>query len=208
MAIGQILDGLNRRTTLCTALDPPPAVLLDLCLHAVNPGAVAQPEEGGTFMLIRAKAALGLTAAGLVLGLTGTLAGATIATAAPAQQVPARTVSTRTVTIQAVDNLGLTTSEAKSVQCYVRGAGYDPGTIDGRLGHDSWLAWQRFLNADGDKAGTEDGILGPNTISALQRFLTSLGYDTGGIDGKAGTKTRAAWKAFSHLGNGRDGSWC
>ncbi|WP_043262914.1 hypothetical protein [Streptomyces sp. CT34] len=151
-------------------------------------------------MLRRAKAAVGLTAAGLVLGLTGTLAGATTATAAPAQQVP-----TRTVTIQAVNNLGLTTDEAKSVQCYVRDAGFNPGAVDGQLGSNSWKAWQGFLNNRGFHAGTADGIVGPNTIRGLQSFLVYLGYDTGGVDGIAGTRTRAAWQAFSHL-NG--GSWC
>lgn len=143
------------------------------------------------------KALLGtLTAAALSIG---TLAGATTATAAPAQQVP-----TQTVTIQAVNNLGLTTTEAKSVQCYVRDAGFSPGAIDGQLGSNSWKAWQRFLNDRGFNAGTVDGSVGPNTIRGLQRFLTYIGYDTGGIDGIAGTKTRAAWKAFSHLGGG----WC
>jgi peptidoglycan hydrolase-like protein with peptidoglycan-binding domain len=154
-------------------------------------------------MLARAQSAVGLTAAGLVLGLTGTLAGATTATAVPTQQV-----HTRTVTVRAVDNLGLGISEGKSVQCYVRGAGYSPGTIDGQLGSDSWAAWQRFLNALKSNAGTVDGEVGPNTIRALQRFLNYLGYDTGGVDGVAGTKTKAAWKSFSHLGNGTDGSWC
>ncbi|MGW3664698.1 peptidoglycan-binding domain-containing protein [Streptomyces sp. NPDC005141] len=133
----------------------------------------------------------------------GSLMGASAAFAAP-QSAAGAAVSTRTVTIQAVNNLGLTTSEAKSVQCYVRDAGFSPGTIDGQLGSSSWKAWQRFLNDRGFNAGTVDGDAGPNTIRGLQRFLTYLGYDTGGIDGDAGTKTRAAWKAFSHLGGG----WC
>ncbi|MGW2250751.1 peptidoglycan-binding domain-containing protein [Kitasatospora sp. NPDC001660] len=144
-----------------------------------------------------AKALLGiLTAAALGVG---TLAGASAATAAPAQQVV-----TRTVTIQAVNNLGLSTTEAKSVQCYVRSAGYDPGAIDGQLGSASWSAWQRFLNDRNFNAGTVDGQVGPNTIRALQGFLVWLGYDTGGVDGVAGPKTRAAWAAFSNLGGG----WC
>ncbi|GGX90623.1 peptidoglycan-binding domain-containing protein [Streptomyces fructofermentans] len=137
-----------------------------------------------------------LTAAALGVG---TLAGATVAAAAPAQQV-----SNQTVGIQAYNNLGLNTSEAKSAQCYVRDAGFSPGAIDGELGTNSWKAWQRFLNDRGFNAGTVDGDVGPNTIRGLQRFLTYIGYDTGGIDGDAGTKTRAAWKAFSHLGGG----WC
>jgi peptidoglycan hydrolase-like protein with peptidoglycan-binding domain len=141
-----------------------------------------------------------LTAAALGFG---TLAGATAATAAPAQQAPAGTV-----TIQAVNNLGLNTAEGKSVQCYVRDAvpvgKYNPGTIDGQLGTNSWKAWQRFLNDRGYNAGTVDGDVGPNTIRGLQRFLVAIGYDTGGIDGDAGPKTRAAWKAFANLGGG----WC
>ncbi|GHF32553.1 hypothetical protein GCM10010218_12000 [Streptomyces mashuensis] len=154
-------------------------------------------------MFRRAKAAVALTAAGLTLGLTGALAGATAAAAAPAQQTP-----TRTVTIQAVNNLGLSISEGKSVQCYVRDAAprgkYNPGAIDGQLGEKSWKAWQLFLNDRNYNAGTVDGDVGGNTIRALQRFLVDLGYDTGGVDGQAGSKTRAAWKAFSHLGGG----WC
>ncbi|WP_330280965.1 peptidoglycan-binding domain-containing protein [Streptomyces sp. NBC_00588] len=141
-----------------------------------------------------------LTAAALGIG---TLTGATAATAAPAQQA-----SNQTVTIQAVNNLGLNTAEAKSAQCYVRDAApvgkYNPGAIDGRLGTNSWKAWQLFLNDRGHNAGTVDGVVGPNTIRGLQRFLVSIGYDTGGIDGVAGTKTRAAWKAFANLGGG----WC
>ncbi|MFD9822898.1 peptidoglycan-binding domain-containing protein [Streptomyces violascens] len=139
-----------------------------------------------------------------VLGID-TLAGATAATAAPTQQVPGQTI-----TSQAVNNLGLSISEGKSVQCYVRDAAplgrYNPGTIDGQLGPNSWRAWQLFLNDRGFNAGTVDGQVGPNTIRGLQRFLVAIGYDTGGIDGIAGPKTRAAWKAFSHLGNG--GTWC
>jgi peptidoglycan hydrolase-like protein with peptidoglycan-binding domain len=142
------------------------------------------------------------TLTAVTLGI-GTLGGATAAVAAPAQQTAARTV-----TIQAVNNLGLNTTEAKSVQCYVRDAvpvgKYNPGAIDGQLGTNSWKAWQRFLNDRGYNAGTVDGDVGPNTIRGLQRFLVAIGYDTGGIDGVAGTKTRAAWKAFSNLGGG----WC
>ncbi|MGC0418600.1 peptidoglycan-binding domain-containing protein [Embleya sp. AB8] len=144
------------------------------------------------------KALLGtLTAAALSIG---TLAGATTAGAAPAaEQVP----TARSVSIQAVNNLGLNTGEGKRVQCFVRSAGYDPGTIDGRLGSNSWKAWQSFLNDGGYGAGAVDGSVGPNTIRALQRYLVALGSDTGGIDGVAGRKTRAAWKG---LANARD--WC
>ncbi|MFF3405125.1 peptidoglycan-binding protein [Streptomyces sp. NPDC002742] len=139
-----------------------------------------------------------------VVGIAvGSLTGASAAFAAP-QSGAAAAVSTQSVTIQAVNNLGLTTSEAKSVQCYVRDAGFSPGAIDGQLGSNSWKAWQGFLNAAGFNAGTVDGVVGPNTIRGLQRFLVYVGYDTGGIDGVAGTKTKAAWKAFSYLGGG----WC
>jgi peptidoglycan hydrolase-like protein with peptidoglycan-binding domain len=129
----------------------------------------------------------------------GSLVGATAATAAPAQQVP-----TQTVTIQAVNDLNLTATEAKSVQCYVRDGGIGAGTVDGRLGSASWAAWRRFLNDRGFNAGTVDGGVRPTTIRGLQRFPTCIGYDTGGIDGVAGTRTRTAWKAFSALGGG----WC
>ncbi|MFH8292924.1 peptidoglycan-binding protein [Streptomyces sp. NPDC018059] len=141
------------------------------------------------------------TAAALSLG---SVAGATAAVGAPTQQ------PSSSATIQAVNNLGLSISEGKSVQCYVRDAAprgrYNPGAIDGQLGTSSWKAWQLFLNDRDYNAGAVDGAVGPNTIRGLQRFLVDIGYDTGGIDGVAGTKTKAAWKAFSRLPN--DGSWC
>ena len=96
-----------------------------------TPAVVSAPTEsllykGETLMVSRTltKAVLGtLTAAALSIG---TLAGATTAAAAPAQKVP-----TRTAAILAVNNLGLTTWEAQSVQCYVRDAApvgkYNPG---------------------------------------------------------------------------------
>ncbi|MER6379509.1 peptidoglycan-binding domain-containing protein [Streptomyces sp. NPDC001118] len=145
-----------------------------------------------------------LVSATAVVGIAvGSLAGAGAAFAAPQPAIGAA-VSTRAVSAQAVENLGLSTTEGKSVQCYVRDAGFSPGAIDGQLGSNSWKAWQSFLNDRGFNAGTVDGSVGPNTIRGLQRFLAALGYDTGGIDGVAGPKTRAAWKAFSHLGGG----WC
>jgi hypothetical protein len=152
---------------------------------------------------------MAVSATAIVSIAAGSLVGANVGFAAP-QPTAIGTLTAGDVSVLAVNNLGLTTSEAKSVQCYVRDAAprgkFNPGAIDGQLGTTSWKAWQLFLNDRGYQAGTVDGDVGPNTIRALQRFLVAIGYDTGGIDGVAGTKTRAAWKSFSRLPG--DGSWC
>jgi peptidoglycan hydrolase-like protein with peptidoglycan-binding domain len=158
----------------------------------------------------RAVTRTAVSAAAIISIAAGSLAGASTGFAASQPAAVKISATTGNVSILAVNNLGLSISEGKSVQCYVRDASprgrYNPGTIDGQLGTNSWKAWQLFLNDRGYNAGTVDGAVGPNTIRALQKFLVDIGYDTGGIDGVAGTKTRAAWKAFSHLPS--DGSWC
>ncbi|MDX3314928.1 peptidoglycan-binding domain-containing protein [Streptomyces sp. NPDC054884] len=134
---------------------------------------------------------IGLTA---VVGLTtGTVAAA--GTSFAASQPAAKTaVSTQDVSILAVNNLGLNTTRAKNWQCFLRGANYNPGTIDGQLGTSSWKAAQRLFNDWGYNAGTVDGAVGTNTIKALQRFL--------GVtpDGVAGSNTKAAFWNFNATG--------
>ena len=70
--------------------------------------------------LVSAAAVVGLAAGGL-------------ATAGTSFAAPAQPAAAQTVTIKAVNNLGLNTTEGKSVQCYVRDASpvgkFDPGTI-------------------------------------------------------------------------------
>lgn len=125
----------------------------------------------------------------------GTLAGTSAtAAAAPTDNTPA--VAAADVTPQAVENLGLTTRQAKGVQRRLKEFGYDPGAIDGQLGPNSWKAMQRGLRQLG-YTGPIDGIVGPNTIKALQRAMKHWGY-TGPIDGIAGPGTRAAFARFAN----------
>ncbi|GGV84408.1 MULTISPECIES: peptidoglycan-binding domain-containing protein [Streptomyces] len=101
------------------------------------------------------------------------------------------------VAITEVNNLGLTTSQAKQVQFYLRYyLGYYSGAIDGRLGTESWKGMQRMLRAYG-YTGKIDGIVGSGTIKALQQLLKSEGFYSGAIDGVAGSKTRAAFAAWA-----------
>jgi peptidoglycan hydrolase-like protein with peptidoglycan-binding domain len=119
--------------------------------------------------------------------------------AAPAQASPPA-VSPQ-VSVRAVQNFGLTTQEAKYVQCWLRDWGYT-GPIDGLLGTESWKAYQRFLKQYYGYTGAIDGDPGPNTIRALQREMRNYGY-TGPIDGIAGPGTRAAFKRMAN-----SLSWC
>ncbi|WAL99711.1 peptidoglycan-binding domain-containing protein [Streptomyces sp. Je 1-369] len=119
----------------------------------------------------------------------GSLAGASASFAAPASDAkPA--VSTKAVTPQAVNNLGLNTARAKNWQCWLKKKGFNPGTIDGKLGSDSWKAAQRMFRV------SADGIVGPDTIRGLQKYLNGFGYGLV-VDGDAGTKTRAAFWQFN-----------
>ncbi|MFC9429136.1 peptidoglycan-binding protein [Streptomyces sp. NPDC056987] len=139
------------------------------------------------------------TAVGIAVGGLAT-AGTAMAAPAPAQQ---QAVSAEVAPL-AVVNLGLSTAQAKHWQCWLRALGYNPGTIDGQLGTNSWKAAQRFFTPQGFYNDSIDGVVGPNTIKALQRYLNSrnLGYDLA-VDGIAGTRTKAAFAhyadRFSHL---------
>jgi lysozyme family protein len=125
----------------------------------------------------------------------GTLAGAGAATAEPVSK-PA--VSSQDVSVLAVNNLGLTTAEAKKVQNWLKQYWGYTGAIDGQLGTNSWKAFQRCLKQYWGYNDAIDGIVGPNTIKALQRLLKdSWGY-TGAIDGIAGAGTKAAFKRFAN----------
>ncbi|MFF9283419.1 peptidoglycan-binding domain-containing protein [Streptomyces griseosporeus] len=132
--------------------------------------------------LVGATAVVGLAAGGL----------ATAGTSAAASQRPA---SSQSVTVKAVNNLGLNTTQAKHWQCWLDGWGFDPGTIDGKLGTDSWKAAQRFFNHYHEYVNgplVVDGVVGRETIKALQHWL---GVD---IDGIAGPQTRAAFADFNN----------
>ncbi|KOU60827.1 hypothetical protein ADK57_29385 [Streptomyces sp. MMG1533] len=137
------------------------------------------------------RTAISLTA---VVGLAaGTVAAAGTGFAA-SQPAAKAAVSAQDVSILAVNNLGLNTTRAKNWQCWLRDVGYNPGTIDGQLGTNSWKAAQRMLNDSGYNAGSVDGAVGPNTIKALQRFL---GVNPDGI---AGPATKAAFWDFNASG--------
>lgn len=140
------------------------------------------------------KTVVSLTAA---VGIAaGSLAGAGTAFADSAQTTkPA--VSAQDVSVLAVNNLGLTAAEAKKVQGWLKEYWGYTGAIDGKLGTNSWKAFQRCLKEYWGYTGPIDGIVGEGTIKALQRLLKNYGYD-GAIDGIAGAKTKAAFKKFAN----------
>ncbi|MFF3375924.1 peptidoglycan-binding protein [Streptomyces sp. NPDC002680] len=143
---------------------------------------------------ILARTAISLTA---VLGLAaGTVAAAGTSFAA---SPPAATtaVSAQDVSVLAVNNLGLTSEEAKKIQRVAKDKWGYTGAIDGLLGTESWKAIQRWLLNWG-YPGPIDGIVGPNTIKALQKYLKEYYGYTGAIDGDAGSGTRAAFKRMAN----------
>ncbi|MEU9856297.1 peptidoglycan-binding domain-containing protein [Streptomyces sp. NPDC047974] len=138
-----------------------------------------------------------LVSATAIAGLAaGTLATAGTSFAAP-QQAPRQAASTGSFGVLATNNLGLTSEQAKGIQRWVRGWGYE-GAIDGLLGTNSWKAIQNYLAKDWDYNDPIDGIVGPDTIKALQRFLAEHSGYKGPIDGIAGPGTRAAWANWAN----------
>ncbi|WP_431961527.1 peptidoglycan-binding domain-containing protein [Actinacidiphila sp. bgisy160] len=143
------------------------------------------------------RALVGITA---VVGMAaGGLAGATTSSAAPAPAASAAVASYGTVTPLAVVNLGLSTTQGRYVQCWLKYGNYGyTGALDGQLGTESWKAFQRYLKAAYGYTGAIDGIVGSGTVTALQRLLKAhYGY-TGAIDGVAGSGTQAAFKTFAN----------
>ncbi|GGX91928.1 peptidoglycan-binding domain-containing protein [Streptomyces fructofermentans] len=124
----------------------------------------------------------------------GSTAGASAALAAP-RPAAAPASGTGGASVLVVNNLGLSTTQAKHWQCWLDGWGFDPGTIDGQLGTNSWKAAQRFFNYYGEYVGGRlvvDGVVGTGTIKALQNWLGV------GIDGVAGPQTRAEFARFNN----------
>ncbi|MEU3147594.1 MULTISPECIES: peptidoglycan-binding protein [unclassified Streptomyces] len=132
-----------------------------------------------------------ITATGIAATCLAT-AGTSFAASAPETKPTA--VGAEAVAPLAVVNLGLTTSEAKNVQSFLRAYYSYTGAIDGQLGTQSWKAMQRMLKKYG-YTGKIDGVVGGGTVQALQRLLRTYGYD-GSIDGVVGPKTLAAFKTF------------
>ncbi|MFG2790629.1 peptidoglycan-binding protein [Streptomyces sp. NPDC048419] len=136
--------------------------------------------------LVSAAAVIGLAAGGL-------------ATAGTSFAAPAQTAQTGSVSILATHNFGLSSQQAKNVQCFMRGAPASyTGSIDGQLGTNSWKAMQRHLKAYWNYTDSIDGDPGPNTIKALQRMLAFGWNYTDKIDGDAGPNTQAAFKRFAN----------
>lgn len=125
--------------------------------------------------------------------LVGGLAGTSVAVSAT--EVAAKPAAG--VQIAAVDNHGLTTTEARYVQCELKANWGYSGALDGQLGTNSWKALQRALAKHWEYTGAIDGIPGPNTNKALQRLLMAgYGYP-GPIDGIWGPNSIAAFKRLA-----------
>ncbi|MCX5409818.1 peptidoglycan-binding protein [Streptomyces sp. NBC_00335] len=137
-----------------------------------------------------------LVSGAAVIGIaTASLAGGASAGFAASQPYVKPVVGVQTASVLAVNNLGLTTTQAKHWQCWLRGWGFNPGTIDGQLGTDSWKAAQRFFNYYDEYVDGRlvvDGVVGTGTVKALQNWLGV------GIDGVVGTQTRAAFAKFNN----------
>jgi peptidoglycan hydrolase-like protein with peptidoglycan-binding domain len=140
------------------------------------------------------KALVGVTTAdGIAAGGLAT-AGTAMAAPATAQE---RVVNTEARTL-AVVNLGLSTARAQRWQCWLRDTGYNPGTIDGQLGTDSWKAAQRKFRDLGYYNDSIDGIVGTNTVIALQKYLNLHGAGIA-VDGIAGPATKDAFWDFNDI---------
>jgi hypothetical protein len=85
--------------------------------------------------------------------------------------------SSEAVVPLAVVNLGLSTAQARNVQCWLKANWGYTGALDGQLGTNSWKAFQRNLRTYWGYTGAIDGIVGSGTVKALQRLLKdSWGY--------------------------------
>jgi lysozyme family protein len=144
--------------------------------------------NAATRTLVSVTALVGITTASLIT------ASAAFAASAPATR-PA--VTSEPVSVLAVNNLGLTTGEAENVQNWMKQYWGYTGPIDGRLGTESWKAFQRFLKEHWGYTGPLDGEVERGTVVALQRFLAAeWGLST--VDGMLGAETRAAFKRFAN----------
>ncbi|MET9450846.1 peptidoglycan-binding domain-containing protein [Streptomyces cinerochromogenes] len=127
------------------------------------------------------------------LAVVAVMAGSLGLAAAGTGQAAVPAPTSVTSATSAYYNLGLTTSQAAGIQCWLNVYDWGPLVVDGRLGTASWKSFQRFLAANYGYAGAIDGVPGTNTIMALQRLLARFWDYTGPIDGIAGSGTQAAF---------------
>ncbi|MBZ4323934.1 peptidoglycan-binding domain-containing protein [Streptomyces huiliensis] len=145
--------------------------------------------------LVGLTAAVGLAVGGLAGAGTGFAASAPVFEPVSEQQVA---VPAPAVARLAVENLGLSATQARNVQCWLRKYWGYTGALDGQLGTSSWQAYQRGLQHDWGYTGAIDGVVGSGTVMALQRQMRDAGWGyTGAIDGVAGPDTRAAFQRFA-----------
>lgn len=138
------------------------------------------------------------------------LAAGSLALASPSTAAAPSASSTAsfsaTATLAGYNNLGLTRTQARGVQCFLNTSIYTNIAEDGYLGSASWKAMQAFLNRNWNQKLAVDGNPGPATIRGLQYFLKNgnWGY-TGALDGVAGPGTQAA---FARFGNATYKQFC
>ncbi|MGX1907296.1 hypothetical protein ACWIID_00270 [Streptomyces phaeochromogenes] len=131
--------------------------------------------------------------------LVGSLAGASSSFAATGEAAKSA-ASAEAVSPLAVDNHGLSTGEARNVQCWLMDNWGYPGPLNGQLDTESWKAMQRFLQTNWGYPGPIDGVPGVSTDRALLTFLTAdYGY-SGPIDGIWGPRATVSFKRFA--------AWC
>lgn len=62
--------------------------------------------------------------------------------------------------------------------------------VDGRMGRNTWKAWQVVLKDSWGYRGIIDGRPGPMTYSAIQKSIIEYGYPPRAVDGRIGPNTR------------------
>ena len=83
--------------------------------------------------------------------------------------------------------------------------------VDGKMGKNTWRAWQNALKENFGYRGIVDGIPGKMTWTAIQKSGLKFGYNAKHVDGKPGPNTRKAvqrrLKATGDYRGPLDGIW-
>ncbi len=102
-------------------------------------------------------------------------------------------------------------SKVERLQVLLKGVGYNPGSIDGKMGYRTRGAAKSFQKDCGlkvtgyvnkktweilNRAYEVDSVLKETDLRQIQSALKNAGFDPGPIDGKMGPKTKKAIKAF------------